>query len=235
MIVRLITAGVVLGALLSPALAESRSFEVGSFDQISVAAGISAVVDVGGPQSVRGEAPSNAILDHLLVQVIDSRLEIRFQSGVMDWVFNLGEDRNVLLHVSVPRLNSASASAGADLDVHGMAADLATLSASSGGAISADGAKLGFATLDASSGGTITIAGTCDTLAANASSGGTLAAKALVCSVVNANASVGGNITVTATTSINANASVGGNVSVSGKPTDISLNASTGGTARLAD
>lgn len=219
----------------SAAQAATRTFETAAFHEVSVSAGISAVVDAGQPQSISAEATTDALLDRLDVHVRDDKLEIAFKWDVLDWLFTLGQTRAVTVRVSAPDLRAIETSAGANVDAHALTGDNLRFAVSSGASLSAQAVKGDHVTLDSSSGGDLTISGSCTKLIANSSSGGNLAGQALSCADVNANASSGGHADVTATQSINANASSGGSITIHGKPAQTTVNSSSGGSAAFAD
>lgn len=215
--------------------AATRTFETAAFHEVSVSAGISAVVEVGQTQSISAEATTDALLDRLDVHVRDDKLEIAFKWDVLDWLFTFGQTRAVTVHVLAPELRAVESSAGANVDAQSLTGDNLRFAVSSGASLSAQGIKADYVTLDSSSGGNLTVSGSCTKLIANSSSGGNLGGKALSCADVNANASSGGHADVTATQSINANASSGGGITIHGKPAQTTVNSSSGGSAAFAD
>jgi hypothetical protein len=223
-----------LGLATGPALAEQRSYDLASFDTVSVATGISAIVEIGGTQSVSAEAPNAAALDRLKVEVSNGRLELGIDGNFVNWFFNFGQRKPIVVHVAVPRLRAAEASSGADLDIAGIPPEGISIGVSSGASIAATATGAERMALDASSGGTIKAKGTCTHLVANASSGANLDARDLVCADVNAQASSGGHADVHADKSINANASIGGGIRIFGNPPDTNTNSGTGGTIDFA-
>lgn len=229
--IALIAAGLLLPGA---ALAESRTYDLPDFDGVSVSAGIVAIVTVGEAQSVIAEAPSEAVLNRLEVDVRGGRLSLGIDSNMLDWLFNLGRQRDIVVRVSAPALKTGDASSGADLDIKGMAGDRLSLSASSGASVAASGITGGDVTIDVSSGASMSAAGNCTTLSANASTGANLDADNLVCPGVTANASTGAQMSVSASSSLSADASTGAGISVSGKPGRTEVNSSTGGSITFA-
>ncbi|MDR3475839.1 MAG: DUF2807 domain-containing protein [Devosia sp.] len=225
----LLLAAASIGLALGPARAEQRSYELAGFDTVSVATGISAIVEIGGGQSVSAEAPNAAALDRLKVEVTNGRLELAIDGNFVNWFFNFGQRKPIVVHIATPSLKAAEASSGADLDITGIAAAGLSLTVSSGASVAATATGAERLAFDASTGGTIKAAGTCTHLIANASTGASLDARDLICADVNAQASAGGHADVHADKSINANASVGGGIRVFGNPTDVNSNSGTGG------
>lgn len=220
---------------VSTVQAASRNYDTSSFSEVSVSSGISAVIEVGKPQSITAEATTDALLDRLDVHVRDNKLEVGFKMDVLDWLFTFGQTRAITLHISAPQISAVESSAGANVDAHAISASNLRLGVSSGGSLSADAIHADYVTLDSSSGGDLTVSGSCNKLIANSSSGANIAGQALSCADVDANASSGGHASVTATQSINANASSGGGITIYGKPAQTSINSSSGGSAAFAD
>jgi hypothetical protein len=229
-------AGVGVSLLLAgTTLAESRVFEVPDFDAVSVSGGISAVIDVGGAKAVVADAPTAAVLDRLQIEVRGNRLEVGFKWDALDWLFNFGQHKGVVVHISAPRLGGVSASAAANVDARNVAGTTLSLDASSGASMAAQLVTGQRVSANASSGANLSINGTCDQLIADASSGGSLTARDFTCKNVDANASSGGHASVNATVSIDAEASSGGNIAVSGRAPDVRSNTSSGGSISFAE
>ena len=217
-----------------PATAETRTYELPPFDSVSVSSGLTAIVDVGGPQSVRAEAPSESILDQLKVDVRNGRLELGLETGIVQWLFGPGQQQPFVIHVSAPEIKAAEASSGADVEVNGMAGETLSLGASSGAALAATGTSGGNVSLDVSSGADLKVAGKCATLTAGASSGATLEARDLLCEEVNADLSSGAHAEVHAQQAIGADASSGAGIVVHGSPADVEIDTSSGGSVDFA-
>lgn len=227
--------GVIVAALAAgSAFAADRTYDVAPFEAVSVSTGISAIVDVGEAQSIRAEAPNTAILDRLNVEVRDGRLDVSLKWNFMDWIFNIGSNKGVVIHIGAPTLTSADAGAGADLDVNGMTGEALSLNASSGASLAALDVSGTRVSLNASSGGGLTARGTCDQLIAGASSGGGVEAQQLACINVDVDASSGGHASVNASKSLNADASSGGSITVYGKSLEVQVESSSGGSVSFA-
>lgn len=228
--------GVAFSAMLAgAAAAESRTFDVPQFDAVSIAGGISAIIDVGGVQAMVADAPTAAVLNRLQVEVHGGRLEVGFKWDVLDWLFNFGQYKGVVVHISAPRLSGVSASAAADVDVKNLAGTALGLDASSGASMSAQLVSGDRVSANVSSGANLAMTGTCEQLIAGASSGGSLVARDLACRNVDANASSGGHASVRATASIDADASSGGNIAVFGRAPEVHTNTSSGGSISFAE
>jgi hypothetical protein len=216
-------------SLTAGALAQSRNYDLPDFDSVSVSAGVTAIIAVGGTQSVTAESSSAAALNRLEVDVRDRRLEIGIESNPLGLLFNFGRSDRIVVRISAPHVSKAEASSGANVDVDGMSGDSLALFASSGAALAATGLSGAAVTIDGTVGANLDVSGTCGRLSASASSGASVEAGDLVCGEVRAQASSGAHLTVYAQTAIDADASVGGGVTVRGKPADMKVTSSTGG------
>ena len=195
-------------ALTQASAQETRTYDVGSFSAIDIAAGITAEVVIGSAQEVRAEA-DRGDFDDLRIQVRGDTLEIK-----RDWRGGWGRKK--------PQYT-----------VYVTATDLEGIDASSGSSISAEGVTGGDLEIDASSGASVKVAGDCDTLTAEGSSGATIRAKGLECQSVEADASSGASLAVFASKSVDAEASSGASVSVYGEPTNVSADKSSGGSVKI--
>jgi len=158
--------------------------ELDGFQSVSVSSGIDAEVRVGEETEVRVEADSN-LLEYIETVVEDGTLRIRpAGKGLM-----LRSKSDMVVHVSMPALEAAVASGGADLSVKGLDGGDLTISVSGGsdakfegraGAVSANisgGSDLNAADLEAASfdvtasGGSDATLGKSGSLSANASGG----------------------------------------------------------------
>lgn len=226
-------AALALGLAAGPARAEERVYDMPTFERVEVTAGVSAIVEAGPAQAIRADAPNAATLDRLTVDVRDGTLRLGIEGNLVTWLFNLGQRRPIVVHVTAPAIRAAAASSGADIDVRGLSGD-AQLSASSGAAIVATIAAGADVSLDASSGASLRVSGSCTRLVADATSGASISARDLACDTVKATASSGGHATVRARTAIEADASVGGGIEVSGNPGKVQVNSSMGGSVDMS-
>jgi hypothetical protein len=215
-------------ALASPALAETRTFEVDPFTAVEISSGIVGIVTSGAPQAVEAEAGNAAVLNRLHVEVRGGRLSVGIDWNLLDYLFTFGQHPPITVRVSAPSLNSVAASSGANVDARGLAGEF-ELGSSSGASLDASGVTAAQATAEASSGGGITVTGRCDRLVVEASSGGHVAAGELSCKEVDAEASSGGYAEVSASEEIEADVSSGGHVAVRGNPARTDYESSSGG------
>ena len=219
-----------LGGLVSTASwAESRTFPQSSFDEVSVSAGISTIIDVGKESAVSADAANSAILDRLQVEVRGKRLEIGYRTDFFDWIFHFGQNKGVVVHVSAPSVIGVEASSGADVDANGMTGNALTLRSSSGASLAAKAVSASRVSVEASSGAGLNVEGSCSQLIAEASSGANADASHLTCEDIDAGASSGGHVGVRATKSVDAEASSGGSVQIYGKAPDVKVDTSSGG------
>jgi hypothetical protein len=209
------------------AAAAEASFDLPPFTGIDISSGIDAVVSVGGAQSVRAESPNQDQLDELVVEVRDGTLTAGTDWNLLDLLF-FG-DRQIKLHVTVPSLERASSSSGANVQVTGLTADTAVLNASSGADLDLVGAAAAHFDIDVSSGADLNVEGSCETANAGSSSGATLRAERLTCAEVEIDVSSGADADVFASDAVTANASSGGDIIVHGNPPAVEQEASSGG------
>jgi hypothetical protein len=220
---------VAAGSVVTPAFAESRTYDLPAFSEVSVTDGIVAIVEVGGAQAVTAEAASAAVLNRLQVEVRGNRLELHADWSFFDFVFNLGRSEQIIVRVATPEITAAEAASGANLDISAMTGESLSLEASSGASVDAGDVAGTLVRADSSSGARLKLAGTCVDLVANSSSGASLDARSLPCAAVEAEASSGAQVSVSTTRAIDAGASSGGGVVVYGTPTEIEVDSSSGG------
>lgn len=194
--------------LATPAFAETETFNLNGFTRVSAAAGTTVIVKVGGEYSVVADSTSNG-LEKLRVEVKGDELQI----GRKNRSISFGRSDRITVTVTMPTLEGADVSSGADLDVTGV--DAAAFS------------------LDASSGGSLDVVGRCDALNVDVSSGGDIDAEGLLCRTANASASSGGSAEIYASESVNGDASSGGDIEVYGNPKNVSKDTSSGGSVSI--
>ncbi len=100
------------GAAAGQSAAGARTFQVGEFSGIRSSGSHEVIVTVGGAPAVRAEGDPEA-LDRLDIQVDGETLEIGTRRG--NWV--MGSSRGVRIHVTAPRLESASLQGSGDITV----------------------------------------------------------------------------------------------------------------------
>ena len=188
-------------ALPAAALAETRTYEVDSFDAIEASNGVRVEVVAGGDRrSVTAEGPSED-LDQLYIHVKRGRLVVRPTVG------NLNRDTDffdVTVHVAAPDLTDIEVENGAELTVSGLVDARIELEATNGGLLTAEGGCL-YAELVARR-------------------GGELDADDLDCARIKARASLGGEINARARDEADLGASWGATIDVEGTPERVERN-----------
>ena len=214
-------------ALLLPvaAGAASRGYEVAAFDKVSVAAGVEVDISQGATRSVIADT-SAADFDDLRITVKDG--ELRIDRPPSKW-FRFWRQTNYTVRVVMPVLRSVEAFSGSNVEVKGAFAGDFTVSTSSGSRMEIAQLKGGKVRASSSSGSTLEVAGSCQSLDADTSSGSNINADGLTCESVTVEASSGSGARVAATKGLTASASSGANVRVSGAPTAVKINNSSGG------
>jgi hypothetical protein len=198
-----------LAALLAtPALAETKSFDLKGFTSVSASAGVSVNVTVGGDYSVVAESSAEG-LERLKIELVGEELRI----GRRHVGFRWRRSDEVVVNVTTPALSALDVSSGAEIDAAGI--DAAAFA------------------IDASSGGSLDASGRCDSLAVDVSSGGSVEAMGLECQSATASASSGGSAEIFASESLVGDASSGGSIDVYGKPKNVNKDTSSGGSVSV--
>lgn len=238
----LIAASIVGLALSTPAIAQSRDFDLDGFDKIDIATGLDARVSLADAFSVRAESRSNDALDNLDLRVENGVLTARIESNFLDFILSGGlvgmlfnSGNAVTLDITLPALTAATASSGADLNLSAISADRLTLDASSGADITLERARLRHLEARASSGADISIAGTAESVALDASSGSDIDAEEIEARDAELQASSGGNVSAKVSDVVRAQASSGGDIDIAGNPRERDVDSSSGGDVNFDD
>jgi hypothetical protein len=204
-------------ALPAAALAASKTYDVGAFEEVSVSGGIEVVITVGPTRSVTASTRAEDF-DDLRVEVVGRALKIDrpARSWFTGW-FSGRPDYQV--QVVTPTLRSLAASSGSNVAIKGGPEGDFSVTAASGSDVEIAGVRGGNLKASASSGSDLEIAGTCVSLEAEASSGSDLDAGGLRCENVRVHASSGSDMTVAATRGVTGEASSGSDVRVRGGQT----------------
>lgn len=121
---------------------------------------------------------------------------------------------------------------GPQVTVYAASPNLTSISTGSGasfkGNVVADDLRV-----DASSGSVISVEGACQSLDVDASSGSNISLQKLECTSAKIDASSGSNIRVYASASVDVDASSGSSISVSGNPSDVTEDTSSGASVRI--
>lgn len=220
---RLLRNSVFLLLLPVAALAATRTYDVGNFDALYVAAGVEVEVTIGSSRSVVAETRSGDF-DDLRIAVEGNVLKIDRPSR--GW-FSPARP-NYQVRVVTPLLRSLSVASGAEADVKGPLAGDFAVEAASGSEARVSGIQGGTVKARASSGSDVEIAGTCTTLSAESSSGSDLDAQELRCETLTVESSSGSDVGVFASRSVSGKASSGSDVRVRGAPPSVQVTTSSG-------
>lgn len=221
----LLLTGTILAA--SPVLAETRTYDLAAFHAIDIQTGINATVVRGDDQSVTAETRSSDTLTDLKVEVVDGTLKAYVDRSFFD--FRLFDLRQIRMTITVPALDTVSASSGADVQVDGLAGQNVRVDVSSGADLDVINVAAETIDIGVSSGADASLAGTCGTARVSVSSGSNLNAATLECRAVDADASSGADADVFASAELRADASSGGDITVHGNPAKRDTDESSGG------
>ena len=213
--------------LAAPAMAESRDYDVSSFDGIEVSAGIDVNFETGGGQSVSVEN-KDGNFDDIIVEVRGGKLVLK-RPRQIGW----GKRPRYAVTVSAPILSSVEVSSGADAIGSGLSGEQVRIETSSGADADITGIDAVNVSLASSSGSDLNASGTCDGVTADSSSGSDIEAGDLHCRIGAADASSGSDITIYASESVSADASSGADIDVLGGPTDADIDKSSGGSVHI--
>ena len=204
---RLILVGCALAiASAGTALAAPRALS--GFTGVEASSGTDVAVTVGPAYSVDVSGPG---ADRVVTRIVGRTLVVEYRNN--NWFWGRRPPANV--RVTMPRVESLSASSGADLVVTGV----------NGGDIE----------LDSSSGADLRVSGQCASFTADASSGADLHAQELRCENGSVDASSGADARVFASGRLNVDASSGAGVVAYGNPGIGNIDLSSGGSLRRAD
>ena len=229
--------------------ATAETFDFSDFDRIDVSAGIELIVTEGAAFSVEAEAIEGN-LDRLKIRQSGDRLTIDRRSAMLFGLVRRQDQFRVeVVLPNLTRLDASSGSlvtlaadgetdvrfdvsSGAQVQIAQVGGDLEA-HVSSGAMMAAAMAAEAEVEVHISSGASVTVDGPCASLEAEVSSGASLNAGSLLCSEVDLHASSSGSIQAHATGSAELDASSGGSIVVTGLPTDVSQNTSSGGSVSL--
>lgn len=193
-----------LTVMQGQAFGDTRSHSFSGFTGVSVASGVSVIVQQGA-FNVIVDAEERRMAD-LSMSVTNGSLRIARTSRMTIWN---GASSDIVVTVTMPAIISLEASSGSDI----RGSDL----------------RLENLTLSVSGGASIDLNGTCATLRASASSGAQLNGDNLSCRSVQVDAASGASITTRATEAIEAKAASGASVRILGRPQRVKMSSSAGG------
>lgn len=192
--------------LATAGVAHAEVRNLAGFTKVDANAGTDVQVTVGGAFRVE---VTGRDADRIVTRVQGDTLIVEPVRG-FSW-----RGRQANIRVSMPRVDSLSASSGADLVATGV----------NGGSIA----------LDSSSGADLRVSGTCATFTADASSGSDIDARQLRCESGSVDVSSGADARVYASGRLDVDASSGGGVVAYGNPGIGNIDLSSGGSLRRAD
>lgn len=217
--------------IASPALGETRTYDVAAFTGIEASSGIDVLFTTGSAQSVVVKN-DNGDFDEVKVAVKNGQLVLSRKQK--NWFLGGWKKRqSYLVTVTAPALDSIDASSGADVSGSGLAGERVALSVSSGADITVEDITAGLVRLASSSGSDLSASGTCEKVVADSSSGSDIDARDLRCQSAEADASSGSDIAVFASQAFSAEASSGAAVDVYGNPAVSDINKSSGGSVSI--
>jgi len=201
-------------SLPAAALAASKTYDVGAFEEVSVSGGMDVVITVGPTRSVVASTKTENF-DDLRIKVEGKVLKI--SRPARNWFTGwFGARPEYRVQVVTPALRSLEASSGSEVAVKGGLEGDFSVSASSGSEVDVAQVRGGSVKASSSSGSELDIAGTCASFEARTSSGSDLDAGGLRCENVTVHASSGSELTVAATRGVTGEASSGSDIRVRG-------------------
>lgn len=218
-------------AVLLPMTATSatRSYQVGAFDKVSVAAGVRVEIAQGATRNVVADTSADDF-DDLRIVVKSGELRIDRPAS---W-FRFGRRTDYTVRVTMPLLRGMEASSGSNVNVKGGFAGDFEVSTSSGSHVEIAQLKGGNVQARSSSGSALEVTGSCQSLDVEISSGSNINAGKLMCESATVDASSGSAAKVAAARNLTASASSGASVRVNGAPMAVKVRKSSGGRVIVA-
>jgi len=186
---------------------ETREFGTKNFNKVEVGSGIEVVYTQDPNPSVTARLDRGS-WDQIDIKVAGNKLVAKKRQG-SKWGYR---GPQVTVYAASPNLTSISTGSGASFKGNVVADDLR---------------------VDASSGSVISVEGACQSLDVDASSGSNISLQKLECTSAKIDASSGSNIRVYASASVDVDASSGSSISVSGNPSDVTEDTSSGASVRI--
>ena len=227
----ILAATTALTVMAAPAFAETRTYDVGSFEGIDVSTGIEVFFETGPVQKVEVENEKGDFSE-IEVKVDDDFLVLKRPSKLR---LGFGKRaQNYIVHVTAPTLSELEVSSGARAEGSGLSGDV-EIDISSGAYANVSEISAGDLEVEASSGSQVLLSGTCTEIDADASSGASIEASGLVCANFIGDVSSGASIQAHASASVDGDASSGGSILVEGGATNVSSDKSSGGSVRVVE
>jgi len=217
-------------ALALPASAENQTYDMNSFNELDVSAGVTVIYEAGDTQSIIAENDSGNFEKLVIENRGDALVISRKRSGL----FGNRNRQNYTVRITGPAISAVEASSGSSVHATGLVGDIVQLEASSGAALKVSDVQAKDISLKASSGSTLYAEGTCTTADLSASSGASVDADELVCAAIEAQASSGASLNAHATSKADGRASSGASIKVVGGATDINKEKSSGGSVTVS-
>ncbi|MEM7327204.1 MAG: M56 family metallopeptidase [Pseudomonadota bacterium] len=186
---------------------ETREFGTKSFSKVEVGSGI-AMVYSQDPNASVSATLERGKWDQIDIKVEGDTLIAKKKKNVKWGRYG----PKITVYAASPNLTSVDASSGSAFQGNVVAGDL---------------------DIDASSGASLSMEGACKSLILDASSGSSISLDKLECENANVDASSGSSIRVFASKSVDVDASSGSSISVSGKPSDVTTDKSSGASVRI--
>ena len=186
---------------------ETRDFGTKSFNKVDLGSGISMVY---------AQDP-NASVTATLERGKWEQVEIKVEGDTL---------------IARKKKNSKWGRYGPRITVYAASPSLRSIDASSGSSFKGN-IVAGDLDVDASSGSSLSIEGACSNLELDASSGSSISLDKLECETATVDASSGSSIRVYASQSVDVDASSGSSISVSGNPTDVTTDKSSGASVSI--
>ena len=199
------------------------------FDSI-VARGVDISVGQGETFAVIVEADDSDDLAGLITEVDGTTLEIRPRRGVQGLFGWFGPDYSVA--ITLPRLESLTATGGADVEVDGVITGEALAIAASGGSDLRIAVEVTELTVRSSGGSDIDLSGTADAAVIDISGGSDVNGREFIAGSVNLSSSGGSDASFGVEERLAGRASGGSDIVYAGNPTVVDLNLSGGSDMR---
>ena len=186
---------------------ETRDFGTSNFSKVDVGSGISVVYTQDPNASVTAKLERGS-WEQVEIKVDNDTLVAKKKPGV-SWG---RRGPRLTVYAASPNLSSIDTGSGSSFKGSIVAGDLE---------------------VDASSGSSVSIEGACQALDLDASSGSSVSLQKLECTSADVDASSGSSIRVYASTRVDVDASSGSSITVSGNPSDVTKDTSSGASVRI--
>jgi hypothetical protein len=225
---RATAAGLVVAStltLLLPAIAQQRVVrDLSGFHSVSIGSGLDLFLRRGDTFVVEIETDDDP--SKIITEIRDGTLEVRREREGF-FFFGDGDDGEV--YVTMPTLQSLSASGGSDVRTEGAFTGDALRVRASGGSDVALNATVNRAEVEASGGSDIELTGSARSAHLQSSGGADLDAEEFIVDEADVESSGGSDLSIGVRNSITGHASGGSDITYSGNPATVSVESSGGG------